>query len=415
MIKAPKLRLPKALSALESPGFGLLLLGQAISLQGTWIQSTAQRWLVLELSDAPWILGLFGAVAGLPMLVLPYWAGWLSDRMDRMIILVSAQLVILIQAALFGFLVQSDLINIYYACFLAFAMGSGMAFEVPSRQALVFELVGASNITNALALHSTVFNLARFAGPAVAGVLMHAGMLAACFYLKALTALAIILVLLVLRKKLHETARTAKRSESRSPYQAFKELIFFAKTHAMVGQILFTIIMFSILLLPYTILLPPFGRDILGLGAKEYGFLCAANGLGALLGAMFVAVFGHLGRREAWWRVGILCFPFSITILSVVNTYAVALIVLVISGFAMVITNTSAISLLQLSAKEGVRGQLMGLFTMSFMGLFPAGSLFQGTLAQFVGVRLTLFVTSLVALAVVVTHQLSLKTSSKTA
>ena len=403
------MRLPKALSALGKSGFGLLLIGQAISLQGTWIQSTAQRWLVLELSDAPWILGLFGAVAGLPMLIFPYWAGWLSDRMDRMVLLISAQLIILLQAILFGLLVQTDSINIYWACILAFAMGSGMAFEVPSRQALVFELVGPKHITNALALHSTVFNLARFVGPAVAGLLMHAGMVAACFYIKAFTALAIIFILLILRKKIDTPLSATKQSQSQNLYKAFTEVLLFAKKHTIVGKILFTIITFSVLLLPYTILLPPFGRDILGLGAKEYGFLCAANGLGALLGAIFVAIFGHLGKREVWWRAGIIMFPLSLAILSLVNTYSLALITLIIAGFAMVITNTSAISLLQLSAKDRIRGQLMGLFTMSFMGLFPVGSILQGSLAQVAGIRFTLFSTSMLALITVIIYQKRLK------
>ncbi len=348
------------------------------------------------------------------MLIFPYWAGWLSDRIDRFGVLVSAQLLVLVQAILFGLFVQTSMINIYLACCLAFAMGTGMAFEVPSRQALVFELVGPGHITNALALHSTVFNLARFIGPAAAGILMNAGMLPACFYFKAVSALVIISVLFLLRKKIGTFSGVEVKSAKQSgPLKAFKEVLFFARQNAIVGQILFTIVIFSVLLLPYTILLPPFGRDVLGLGAKEYGFLCAANGLGALLGAIFVAVFGHIGRRETWWHAGIFMFPCSIMILSAARSYHMALAVLTLSGFTMVITNTSAISLLQLSSKDSIRGQLMGLFTMSFMGLFPAGSILQGTLAQFAGVRLTLFATALLALTIIVIHQRSLIPSLK--
>ena len=405
------MRLPKALSALESSGFALLLFGQAISLQGTWIQSTAQRWLVLELSNAPWILGVFGAIAGLPMLLFPYLAGWLSDRLNRLNLLLVAQVIIFIQALFFGIFVHNNIITIFWACIFAFIMGTGMAFEVPSRQALVFELVGAQNITNALALHSTVFNLARFIGPALAGILMHKGMLAACFFTKAATAIIIILVLLLLKQKIKMGNKPKPSSKFHPPHIAFKNVLTFAKTNFIVGQILFTIILFSILLLPYTILLPPFGRDILGLGAKEYGFLCAANGFGALSGAIFVALFGHIGKRELWWNIGKFLFPTTIMLFATSTSYFWALILLTISGFTMVITNTSAISLLQLSAKDNIRGQLMGLFTMSFMGLFPIGSIIQGTIAQIAGVRFTLFATACLALLIIAICQKSFQKS----
>ncbi len=393
---------PKAFNALLHPGFRLLLLGQAVSLQGTWVQGTAQRWLVLELSDSPWMVGLLGAVSGLPILFFSFWGGMLADRYPRITVLITAHAFILLQAVLLGFFVQTGVVEIVHVLLLAFVLGTSMAVEVPARQALVFDLVGREHITNALALHSTAFNLARFAGPAIAGWLMAVGSMAGCFYFKAVSALIVILVLLLIRKT-NPSSRPASVGKVARPdiRSAIKDVYCFAHGNRIVWSVLIIIMTFGICLLPYSILLPSLGRDVLGLGAKEYGYLCSSNGLGALIGAVFVAFFGHKGMRETWWWWGAFLFPLSLILLGFSNDYYQAMVILCLSGFTMVITSTSAISLLQLEADDSLRGQTMGLFTTSFMGLFPFGSLVQGAAAQFYGIRPTLLISSSVAILVV--------------
>ena len=393
---------PKAFNALLHPGFRLLLLGQAVSLQGTWVQGTAQRWLVLELSDSPWMVGLLGAVSGLPILFFAFWGGMLADRHSRITVLVTAHAFILLQAVLLGFFVQTGVVEIVHVLLLAFVLGTSMAVEVPARQALVFDLVGREHITNALALHSTAFNLARFAGPAIAGWLMAVGSMAGCFYFKAVSALVVILVLLLIRKTSPSSRPASGGKVARpGPRSAIKNVYLFARGNRIVWSVLIIIMTFGICLLPYSILLPSLGRDVLGLGAKEYGYLCSSNGLGALMGAVFVAFFGHKGKRESWWWWGAFLFPLSLILLGFSHDYYQAMVILCLSGFTMVITSTSAISLLQLEADDSLRGQTMGLFTTSFMGLFPFGSLVQGAAAQFYGIRPTLLVSSSVAILVV--------------
>ncbi len=407
-------RWPRALAALGHPGFRLLLMGQAVALQGTWIQGTAQRWLVLELSNSPFMLGVLGACAGLPILLFSFFGGWLADRLPKVSFLSGVQALILIQALVFGWLVQVGDISVPMVMALAFIMGTGMAFEVPARQSLVFDLTGRQTITNALALHSTAFNLARFSGPAIAGLLMDSGMLAACFYLKAISA-AIVIVVLILIMHLHPWCNQARALREREPgfFDSFRQVRAFVQQEPIVGHVLLVIVAFGVLLLPYAILLPSFGRDVLGLGAKEYGFLGAANGLGALSGAIFVAITGHRGARERWWWSGAILFPITLVGLSMSLTYAEALACLFVSGFIMVITSTSAISLLQLHARDALRGQIMGMFTTSFMGFFPVGSLLQGGLGQIMGIRLTIFATAIAALvAVLVAFLLGRRVSS---
>ncbi len=399
----PETRLPRPVAALGHPGFALLLTGQAAALMGTWIQGTAQRWLVLELTDSPLAVGVLGAVAGLPILLFAVWGGWLADRLPRLTFLRGIHLLVLAQSAAFGVLVQYGIITLAEVLVLAFLLGVGMAFEVPARQSLVYELVGQRDITNALALHSTTFNLARFGGPAVAGFLMGAGLLCVCFYLKALSCIIVILVLTLIARRLPACNAPPAGKHRRAKFaDSVREVAGFARSHRVVGPILLIVICFGILVLPYSILLPSLGRDVLGLGAREYGFLCAANGLGALFSAMFVAAFGHRGKREKWWWTGAVLFPLCLAITGVAPTYSHAVVMLFVSGFVMVIATTSAISLLQLNAPDHLRGQLMGMFTTSFMGLFPAGSLLQGTLAQYAGIRVTMTGTALAALAFVV-------------
>ena len=378
----------------------MFICGQAISLLGTWVQGTAQRWLVLELTGSSFYVGILGAVAGLPILFFSLIGGFLADRFPKITFLIFVQSLILFQALVFGLLVQTDKITFLWILFLALILGVGMSFEVPARQSLVFDLVGKEDITNGIAIHSSAFNLARFAGPALAGVLMQKGFMYGCFYFKAFSALCVIFVLFFLKKRYKRFNQPISKRSPSSPIKAIKEAITFVINKREIFKILLTIVSFGVLLLPYSILLPSFGRDLLGLDAKGYGFISAANGLGALCGAIFVAVFGNTGNRRKWWRFGSIFFPISIICFSLSQNFFEACLFLFLSGFIMVIGSTSAISILQIESTNALRGRIMGLFTTSFMGLFPLGSLFQGFLADILGIRQTLFFTGLTALII---------------
>ena len=389
-------------SSLTHRGFRWLLAGQAAAIMGTWIQRTAQRWLVLELTNSPFHVGLLGAVAGLPMMLFAFYGGVLADRLPRITFLLWIQGAILLQALVFGFLVETGTIDFFQILCLAFILGFGMSFEVPARQSLVYDLTGAEDITNALALHSSIFNMARFAGPAVAGILMSAGLTSWCFYSKALSALVIICCLLKIRTMHPEYNRNVhkkNRGGLSGTVDAFKDTFSYLLSVPILVQILLIVLIFGVFLLPYSILLPSLGRDILGLGAGEYGFLVASNGLGALLAAIFVAIGGKIENRIRWWWTGALLFPVTIMFFSLARNYWQAMLSLFVSGFIMVLTSTSAISLIQIKADDSMRGGLMGLFSMCFMGFFPIGSILQGWIAGVVGVRMTLFFSSVVALS----------------
>jgi len=384
-----KVHWPIGLSSLRYDGYRVFLLGQSVALLGTWVQGTAQRWLVLELTGSTFYVGLLGMVTGLPILLFAVAGGILADRVPKISFLMLIHSLILLQALVFGFLVEAEAVTFPLILLLASVLGAGMAFEVPARQSLVFDLVGRQDITNGIAVHSAAFNLARFGGPALAGLLMSAGLMAGCFFFKALSSICIIASLLYVRRRYGQYNRPPG-SRSVSAIESIKEAFVFVAAHRLLSRVLAAVMCFGILLLPYSILLPSLGRDVLGLGAGEYGFMCAANGLGALAAAVFVAVFGHRGRREHWWWAGSFLFPASIIPVAAAGNFHEISFFLFLSGFVMVITSTSALSILQIESTNELRGRVMGLFSTCFMGLFPFGSLLQGFIAQYAGIRTTM-------------------------
>ena len=390
---------PRGLASLRHEGYRILLLGQSIALFGTWVQGTAQRWLVLELTGSTFYVGLLGTVTGLPILLFALVGGMLADRLPKISFLILIQSMILAQAFFFGLFVQTGTITFPVVLLLAFVLGTGMAFEVPARQSLIFDLVGKRDITNGIAIHSAAFNLARFGGPAFAGILMSAGMMADCFFFKAFSSICIIGSLLYIKRRFHRLNRPLGERPT-SPGGAIREALVFVLNHQVLSRVLAAITCFGILLLPYSILLPSLGRDILGLGAREYGLMCAANGLGALMAAVFVALLGHRGERVHWWWTGSFLFPASITAVALAENFLQISLFLFLSGFVMVITSTSAVSILQIESSNELRGRIMGLFSTCFMGLFPFGSFIQGFLAQHAGIRHTMITASVAAFCI---------------
>ncbi|WP_456431252.1 MFS transporter [Thermosulfuriphilus sp.] len=363
-------------ASLRHPYFRLFFLGQAACLIGIWMQTTAQRWLVLELTNSPAILGLLGAVGSLPVFFFSFLAGWLADRLPKRRLLLLAKGLGGLQALTLGFITQMGWVTAWHILSLAAFLGLVNALELPVRQAYLYELVEPEDITNAVALHSSAFNLARFLGPALAGLLMARWGAWPCFYLNALGFLAVVLALffIPLEGKI--------RKDSRGLFGDLREALSFVVGHPLIRSVLLLVATFSICLLPYAVLLPVFGRDILGVGARGYGFLMAANGAGAFTGAIFLATVAALIDRRRWIIRSAFLLLISLLAFAWSRHFYLSVGLLYLSGINMVFTFNSAISLLQTSSPSELRGRVMGLFSMSFLGLFPLGSLFFGWLAE---------------------------------
>ncbi len=361
--------------------FRLFFFGQSISLIGTWIHTTAQRWLLYELTHSAFYLGILGAVSSLPVLLFSLPAGYLADSLPKRKLLVISQTIACLQAGILAALVYTGLVQVWHVLGLAFVLGTTVALEFPVRHSFIYELVGKDPLITALSLHSTAFNLARFLGPAIAGFLMARWGLASCFLTNALSYLPLILILLLINLP------NEKKERLKNPLEGLKEGLSFAWRVLPIRATLSLIAVTSIFLLPYAVLLPVLTRERFGGGAEEFSFLMAANGLGALAGAVFMASFGRQIKRDRFilLNLSLLCVWLGASVLT--ESLKTAAVFLMLAGYHMVCMFTSANAHLQLKADDEVRGRILSIFSLSFLGLFPLGSTLSGILAQYFGVE----------------------------
>lgn len=364
--------------------YRLFFFGQAISLVGTWMQSVTQSWLLLLLTDSAFFLGLLGALSTLPILLFSFWGGVIADHVNRQRLLLLTNTGAMLLALLLGFLVALKWITVWYLLLIVFGLGTVMAFDIPGRQSFIVELVGKADLPNAIALNSSLFNATRVLGPAVAGLLIASVGMANCFFLNALSYLAPILGLSLMRFPQPVLSRPRPRT-----WEGMRELIHHLRDRPQLGWMLAVLGITSSLAMPFLVLMPMIARDVLGTGARGYGFLMAATGLGAFLGALTLA---NRLRRHApgpffWVGAGLLCL--ALIFLSFCRNYTFAFGWLFMAGFGMVIHVSTGNSLLQLNVPDELRGRIMSLFSLILIGLTPLGSLLFGTLAHYYGPCLT--------------------------
>jgi MFS family permease len=384
---------PGTFAALRHRNFRLFYIGQAISLTGSWMQSLAQSWLVLVLTDSPFYLGLVGALQTLPVLLFSFHAGVVADHVRKLRMLFFTQAALMFLALVLGGLVALGLINIWWLCGLAFLTGTVIAFDIPVRQAFIVEMVGKPDLPNAIALNSSLFNATRIIGPAVAGVLIAAVGMANCFFLNAVSFLAV-LAALALMQVPHQPRNSWK------PFlEAWKELGDFLLGQSELQSVLLLMAMVAMFAMPYFVLLPMLARDVLGAGPRGFGILMATSGLGAFLGGLTLA--GRLRRRPPMpsFLGGLVLFLAGLVGLGLCRNYWLALIFIFFTGFGMVSQLSTGNSLLQLNVPDSLRGRIMSLFGLIIMGFAPVGSLVHGTVATYLGPGLTIAGGSLMAAA----------------
>ena len=376
----PPSRRPAPFSSLKQRNFRLFIIGQFISLCGTWIQGVAQGWLVFQLSDSAFQVGLVSTLGSLPILLFTLYGGVVADRVRKHRFILMLNWLMLIPVLAAGVLVHLGLISVPIIMGLAVIVGTVSAFEVPVRQAFVVEIAGKDNLMNAIALNSSIFNLSRIIGPAIAAVLITAFGVAACFYVNAASYLAVILGLRMMRMA---PAASAVNAGVGSFAEGMRFVLGQPWPRALV-ILTGTLSIFGFAFIP---LLPVFAHDALGVAAAGYGGLLSAIGVGALGAALFVAGFGHrLKRQQTILVAGVL---FGVTLLTgaFVGSYLIAIILLTIAGTAMVLNNVLTNTLLQTSAPDHLRGRVMGVYSFLILGLSPFGSLQAGFVAEHLGVR----------------------------
>lgn len=380
----PSSKLPAVFRAFKHRNFQLFFGGQIISLTGTWMQSVAQSWLVYSLTGSVELLGLIGFAGQFPVFLFTSFGGAVADKYNRQRILVMTQTCSMILAGILAALTLSETIAVWHLFVLASLGGVINAFDIPTRQSFVVDMVGKDDLLNAIALNSSMFNGARIVGPALAGILVSAVGEAWCFFGNAVSYIAVILGLLSMR--LAQKQITASEG---SAIEKIKEGFGFVIKTAPVRALLLLLGLVSLTGMPYAILMPIFADQILKGGVRGLGILMGASGAGALVAALFLA------SRKSIKGLGLLVaissgsFGAFLILFSFSRSFWLSAALLVPAGFSMMLQMSSSNTLVQSMVPDELRGRVMAVYSMMFMGMAPLGALTAGSLAGILGAPLT--------------------------
>jgi MFS family permease len=352
-----------------------------ISLIGTWIQQVTQSWLVFQLTNSAFLLGFVAFLSSIPVLLLSLFAGVLADRIDKRKILIATQTLFMVLAFLLAILTQLKLVTPAQIMLIALLNGAVMAFDAPSRQAMVVDLVGKTHLPNAIALNSVAFNSSRIIGPALAGILVAVIGMSGCFYLNGISFLAVIAALLFIRIQ----GSTVQHEHHKSPLKDLKEGLIFVRDNPMILSLICIVGVVSLFGIAYVILMPVFANDILHVGVNGLAMLMSASGLGALIGALILARLGDFKRKGAFLITSAFIFSVSLIFFGISKIYILSLAALVFVGYSSVASVALVNTILQTNVPDRFRGRVMSVFMITFAGIMPFGNLLAGSLAQAFG------------------------------
>jgi predicted MFS family arabinose efflux permease len=373
---------PEGLRALNHRDFRVFWGGQLVSLIGTWMQSVAQSWLVLELSGSPLKLGLIGTFQFAPVLMFSLIGGAIADRLPKRRLLVATQTLLCLQAVALAALVWSGHVRYWHVGLLALLLGCANVVDMPTRQSFVVDMVGRQDLGNAVALNSAAFNGARIVGPAVAGLLIARVGVAPAFLLNGLSFLVVIAALLLVRAE----GAPRPRGATTVAAEALGGVGYALKT-PRIALILSLVLVVSLCVFNFTVYVPLFARDVLHQDAAGFGLLMAALGVGAVAGALALATLG--GGEPPLAAIFTAGFFASAALgaLAAVSDFRTAVVVLFQVGFFAIVFMAGCNTTLQLGAPDELRGRVMSLYTLAFGGVFPLGAFLVGAIAEAASVR----------------------------
>ncbi len=386
----------KIFAALRFRNYRYWFIGQLASLVGTWMQATAQGYLVFELTHSPVFLGYVGFASGAPS-ILTLVGGVFSDRFSRKSVLIITQIIMMLLAFILSLLTFTGNIDVWHIVLLAFLLGIANAFDAPARQSIVLDLVDKEHLTNAIAMNSSMFNAARAIGPAIAGI-TYAGLGPAwCFLLNGFSFIAVIIALVFIR-----IPEIKKNSVNQSTLHDLKEGIAFSLHNPLIRILLLIIFISSIFGLGYVTLVPAWAVNVLKGDASTVGYMQASQGLGSLAGALVIAGLGDFKYRGKLFMLGLLSFPCMLFFLTAIRWLPLVLFGLFVGGFGFMIVFNLSNAMLQQVIPDTLRGRVMSVYTLGFLGAMPIGALFIGTLAEYTSEPFAIFISAgLMALFVI--------------
>jgi MFS family permease len=376
---APPRRLAATFAALRYRNYRLWFFGQMFSLFGTWMQQTALGFLVFDLTGSPAYLGTVSFASGISVWIFMLYGGVVADRLPRRSLLLATQSTMMLLALALSLLTFLKVVAPWQILLFAFLLGTANAFDAPARQAFVLEMVSREDLTNAIALNATLFNTAVALGPAVGGVLYAAVGPAWCFFLNALSFLAIIVPLGMMRLSA-SVAPTRRESALRS----MREGLRFIGRNGFISVVIATVTVFSLFAISAATLFPAWAVTILGGDARTNGFLQSARGAGALCGALAIASLGRFTFRGRVLTVGSFVFPLALVAFSLTRRLPLSLGLLFLAGAAQVMVLNVANAMVQTLTDDAFRGRVMAVYSLTVFGFLPVGSLIAGFLGEHV-------------------------------
>ena len=370
----------KTFTALRHRNFRLFFYGQGISLIGTWMHSLAQGWLVLKLTDSAFYLSLVQAMGSLPILFFSLIGGVIADRSDKKKLLLMTQALSMALALALAIIVSLNIVRPWHVVVFAGLLGVINTFDVPGRQSFIIEMVGREDLMNGIALNSAVFNGARIIGPSIAGLIIGYVGLEACFYINSASFLAIIVALLLMRFE-----APVVRKEQRPILKELGEGLAYVRHAPAVSSFIFMVGVTSLLAIPYIALMPIFARDVLNIGAKGLGVMMGSAGLGALAGALTLASLGSIRKKGLVAFVSAFASASALLAFSFSRSTPISLMLLAVVGWGMITQLATVNTMLQNDVPDELRGRVMSLYTLVFLGFIPIGNLIVGTLAHYLG------------------------------
>jgi len=370
--------------AFRHRNYQLFFGGQLISLTGTWMQAVAESWLIYRLTGSSALLGATSFVTLVPVFLFATIGGTVADRRHRHHIILTTQTAAMLLTFVLAALTLSGRVQVWHVFVLATCLGVVNAFDIPARQAFVVEMVGREDLSNAIALNSTMVNGARVVGPAIAGAVVALVGEGWCFLLNAVSYIAVIAGLLLMRVplRLRPAARTSALRETLEGFQ------FVGRT-APVRALLLLLGVVSFAGMPYSVLMPIFAESILNSGSKGLGLLMAASGLGSLGGAVALATRNGVRGLGRWVAIATACFGGALIAFAFSPSFWLSAALLVPVGAAMIVEMAASNTLIQAMVPNVLRGRVMAVYSMMFMGMAPFGALFAGWLAERIGAPYT--------------------------
>lgn len=385
-------------SAFQSRNYRLYFYGQSISLIGTWMQRTAVSWVVYTLTHSTLMLGLTLFAGQFPSFLLSLFGGVVSDRYDRYRVLLFTQFVSLLQAAGLAALILFGHYTVWEMLALSALLGCINAFDVPARQSLVYEMVNdKGDLPNALALNSSMVNLARLIGPAIAGIVLEKLGAGICFVLNATSFIAVIVSLLRMKLPPYKHGPRDKQI-----LVELKEGFVYLRQTPSIAKPILMLAGMSLLVIPYVTLLPVYAKVIFKGNASTFGYIDSFIGLGAVTGALFLASLGPAADRKKILWVNTLVFGTGLILFSHTTWFPLAMVFAMLSGFGMMAQTTITNTIIQTSVTPAMRGRVISYFAMAYFGMQPLGSLLVGAISQYIGAPNTMLMEGMAAIGIVV-------------